>query len=119
MKYYMLSVVTPTEGKQPPPEMLGQIMERVEVVRNELKAAGGWTFSGGLDAPSTATVVRAQGNDVLLTGGPFAEGKEYIGGFTILRAPDLDAALGWGEKFTRAIGLPIEVRPFQAVDEDL
>src|SRR5579884_2909221 len=118
MKHYLLSVITPTGGQQPPAEVLGPIMERVEAVNRELKAAGGWVFAGGLNAPSTATVVRANG-DVLITDGPFAEGKEYVGGFTILRAPDLDAALEWGSKFTRAIGLPIEVRPFSEVREDL
>jgi hypothetical protein len=63
-------------------------------------------------------VVRFQGGDVLVTDGPFIEGKEHIGGFTIVRAPDLDAALEWGRKLTRATGLPIEVRPFQDVIED-
>jgi hypothetical protein len=49
---------------------------------------------------------------VLTTDGPYTEGKEHLGGFTIVDAPDLDAALGWGAKLTRATGLPIEVRPF-------
>ncbi|HZU12523.1 MAG TPA: YciI family protein [Chloroflexota bacterium] len=119
MKHYLLSVITPTDGQQPPPEVLGPIMARVEEVNQELKAAGCWVFAGGLNAPSTATVVKANGGDVLMTDGPFAEGKEYVGGFTILKAPDLDAALEWGSKFTRAIGLPIEVRPFSEVREDL
>jgi hypothetical protein len=64
-------------------------------------------------------VVKANGDDVLMIDGPFAEGKEYVGGFTILKAPDLDAALAWGRKFAGAIGLPIEVRPFSEVREDL
>ena len=115
MAQYMLSVVTPTDGTQPSPEALGRIMERVEAVRREMEEAGAWVFSGGLNAPSTATVVRENDGELLLTDGPFAEGKEYLGGFTVVRAPDLDAALAWGGKFTRAIGLPIEVRPF--VDE--
>jgi hypothetical protein len=115
MKHYMLSVITPTDGVQPPPEVLGPIMARVEEVNQELRAAGNWVFAGGLNAPSTATVVRANGDDVLMTDGPYAEGKEYIGGFTILKASDLDAALEWGGKYTRAIGLPIEVRPFSEV----
>jgi hypothetical protein len=116
MKHYLLSVITP-EGDPPPPEVLGPIMERVEEVNRELKAAGAWVFAGGLNAPSTATVVRAKGDEVLVTDGPFAEGKEYVGGFTIVRAPDLDAALEWGSKFARAITLPIEVRPFAEVRE--
>ena len=117
MKHYLLSVITP-EGDPPPPEVLGPIMEKVEAIHRELKAAGGWVFAGGLNAPSTATVVRAKGDEVLMTDGPFAEGKEYVGGFSIIKAPDLDAALEWGGKFARAITLPIEVRPFAAVSED-
>ena len=78
-----------------------------------MKAAGAWVFSGGLHAPSTATVVRVRDGEVLMTDGPFAEGKEYIGGLTIIEAPDLDAALAWARKAARATTLPIEVRPFQ------
>ncbi len=70
-------------------------------------------FAGGLHPPSTATVVRATDGEVLTTDGPFAEGKEHIGGVTIIKAPDLDAALEWGRKLARATTLPIEVRPFQ------
>ena len=69
-------------------------------------------FAGGLHDPSTSTVLRAQGDEVLITDGPFAEGKEHVGGFTIISAPDLDAALEWGRKAARATTLPIEVRPF-------
>ncbi len=119
MKHYLLSVITPTGGKQPPPEVLGPIMERVEAVNQECSAAGAWVFAGGLNAPSTATVVKVQDDDVLMTDGPFAEGKEYVGGFTVIKAPDLDAALEWGRKYARAITLPIEVRPFSEIREDL
>jgi hypothetical protein len=115
MKQYLLSVVTPTGGTPPPPEVLEPIMQRVAALDQELKDVGAWVFSGGLNAPSTATVLHPQGDDVLLTDGPFAEGKEYLGDFSIILAADLDAALGWGRRLTRAIGLPIEVRPF--VDE--
>ena len=66
----------------------------------------------GLCAPTTATVLRARGGDVLVTDGPYTEGKEHLGGFTIVEAPDLDAALDWGRKLTRATTLPIEVGPF-------
>jgi hypothetical protein len=107
-------VITPEE-EPPPPEVLEPIMEKVEAVNEELKAAGAWVFAGGLHHPSTATVVRVQDGDVLTTDGPFAEGKEYIGGFSIIEAPDLDAALEWGRKFAEAITLPIEVRPFVQV----
>jgi len=111
MKNYLLSVITP-QGDPPPPETLEPIMRNVAAFREELKAAGAWVFSGGLNAPSTATMIRPQGSEVLVTDGPFAEGKEYVGGFTIIKASDLDAALEWGRKATQATTLPIEVRPF-------
>jgi hypothetical protein len=112
MKRYLLSIYQP-EGGQPDPELLEKVMRDLEAVNQEIKAAGAWVFAGGLHPPSTATVLRAQGEDVLMTDGPFAEGKEFLGGFTIVAAPDLDAALEWGRKLARAITLPIEVRPFQ------
>ena len=118
MKHYLLSVITPSTGEMPPPEVLGPIMERVQAVNHECNAAGAWVFAGGLHPASTATVVRVQGGDVLTTDGPFTEGKEHIGGFSIIKAPDLDAALEWGRKLARAITLPIEVRPFQEEAED-
>jgi hypothetical protein len=79
----------------------------------ELQSAGAWVFACGLHPPSTATVVRVQDGDTLITDGPFAEGKEHIGGFWVIRAPDLDSALEWGRKATRACAVPIEVRPLQ------
>ncbi|SDP13905.1 Uncharacterized conserved protein [Klenkia soli] len=113
MAQYLLSVVTPAEGAQPPtPDQLEAIMARVGQLQSDMKAAGAWVFSGGLEAPSTATVLRPDGDDVLLVDGPFAEGKEYLGGFTVVEAADLDAALDWGRRTVAAIGLPIEVRPF-------
>jgi hypothetical protein len=112
MKQYLISVYQP-DGPPPPPEKLGKIMADVEAVRAELQDAGCWVFSGGLHDPGTATVLRPKAGDVLVTDGPFAEGKEHLGGITILKAPDLDAALGWGRRYAQATGLPIEVRPFQ------
>ena len=112
MKQYLLSVYEP-EGDPPPPDELNAIMQRVHALQAELKAAGVWVFSGGLHPPSTATVVRVKDGDVITTDGPYVEGKEHIGGFTIIEAPDLDAALEWGRKAARAITLPIEVRPFR------
>jgi hypothetical protein len=70
-------------------------------------------FAGGLHAPTTATVLRPRDGEVLTTDGPFAEGKEYIGGFTIIEAPDLDSALEWGRRAALATTLPVEVRPFR------
>lgn len=112
MAQYLLSVVTPTEGTQPTPDELTGIMTRVGRLQEDMRSAGVWVFAGGLEAPSTATVLRPDGDDVLITDGPFAEGREYLGGLTVVDVPDLDAALDWGRRTTQAIGLPIEVRPF-------
>jgi hypothetical protein len=111
MPYYLLSVYQP-DGPAPEPAVLAAISRDLDAVNAELKSANAWVFAGGLHAPSTATVVRTAGDDVLTTDGPFTEGKEHLGGFTIITAPDLDAALAWGEKLTRATTLPVEVRPF-------
>jgi hypothetical protein len=112
MKQYLLSIYQPT-GATPPPEALDKVMHDVHALVEEAKDADAWVFDGGLHPPSTATVVRLRDGEVLTTDGPFAEGKEHIGGFMIIKADDLDAALEWARKATRAITLPIEVRPFQ------
>jgi hypothetical protein len=111
MKQYLLSVYQP-DGPPPPAVDLQQITRNLDEVNRELRAAGAWVFTGHLHQPSTATVLRASGDEVLITDGPFAEGKEHLGGFTIIAADDLDAALAWGRKLARATTLPIEVRPF-------
>jgi hypothetical protein len=111
MKQYLLSICQP-EGPTPPPEVLEKVMREVDALIQETKAAGAWVFNGGLHPASTATVLRLRDGDVLMTDGPFAEGKEHIGGFVIVRASDLDSALEWGRKVARATTLPIEVRPF-------
>jgi len=112
MPQYLLSVYQP-DGPTPPPETMDRIVADLDALNQEMRAAGAWVFSGGLHPPSTATVVRVQGGETLTTDGPFAEGKEHVGGFTIVRAPDLDAALEWGRRLAAATTLPIEVRPFQ------
>jgi hypothetical protein len=112
MKQYLLSVYQP-DGGPPPPEFLQKVMKDVNALREEMVAAGVWVFAAGLHPPSTATVVRLKDGDVLITDGPYVEGKEHIGGFTVIRAADLDAALEWGRKLARATTLPIEVRPFR------
>lgn len=117
MKQYLLSIIQPDgdqpQGSPPPREVLERIMRDVNAIRDELKAAGAWVFAGGLHPPSTATVVRLRDGDTLTTDGPFVEGKEHIGGFALILAPDLDAALAWAGKYARATTLPIEVRPFR------
>jgi hypothetical protein len=108
---YLLTIYTP-EGPTPPPEFLEKVMREVDALDREMKDAGAWVFNGGLHAPSTATVLHLKDDEILMTDGPYLEGKEYVGGFTIIQAPDLDAALAWGRKLARVIPLPIEVRPF-------
>jgi hypothetical protein len=112
MPQYLLSIYQP-DGPPPPPEVLEKVMAEVDALIRELKGAGSWVFNGGLHPPGTATVVRPGDGAMLVTDGPYAEGKEHIGGFVVVTAPDLDAALAWGRKACAATGLPIEVRPFQ------
>jgi len=114
---YLLSVYQP-DGPTPPPEFLEKVMRDVDAWNRELKTAGAWVFTGLLHPASTATVVRLRDGDMLTTDGPFVEGKEHIGGFTIIEASDLDSVLEWGRKLTRATTLPTEVRPFRDYAED-
>src|SRR5689334_24944511 len=112
MKRYLLSVYQP-DGPAPP-ELLETVMRDLADFNRDLRSAGAWVFTAGLHPPSTATVLRVDRGEVILTDGPYVEGKEHLGGFTIVAAPDLDAALEWGAKLARATTLPIEVRPLQA-----
>jgi len=113
MKQYMLSLYQP-DGDQPPVAELETIMARLAALRDEMKAAGSWIASVGLFPPSAATVVRARADgSPLITDGPFTEGKEHVGGFTILAEVDLDAALVWAGKMSVASTLPVEVRPIR------
>ena len=116
MTKYLLSIYQP-DGQAPAPEVMGRVATDLHVLNEELKAAGSWVFTGGLHAPGTATVVRVHDSDVVITDGPYLEGKEHIGGFWIITATDLDAALDWAAKAARATTLPIEVRPFQDVPD--
>jgi hypothetical protein len=112
MTQYLLTVVQPAGDDVPPPEVLEPIMRDLAALNEEMRSAGVWVFAGGLHPPSTATVLRPKGDEILVTDGPFAEGREHMGGFTIIEVGDLDAALDWGRKLARAATLPIEVRPF-------
>lgn len=112
MKQYLLSVCYPAGSTQPPPETLQRIMRDVGAIHEEMQSAGAWVFGGGLAPPSSATVLRNEKGEIVVTDGPFIESKEQIGGFSVIKASDLDAALAWGRKLARAIGTPIEVRPF-------
>ncbi len=112
MKQYLLSIYQP-EGT-PDPEVLEPITRELDALNDEMRAAGAWVFAAGLHSPETATVLRATGDEVLATDGPFIEAKEFLGGFNIIRAEDLDAALEWGRRLAAIVSpLAIEVRPFR------
>jgi hypothetical protein len=110
MKQYAICVYQP-DGPVPPPEVLDPIMEKVGGWRARLESAGAWVFTAGLEPPAAATVLRVTDGELFMTDGPFAEGKEYLGGFTIIDVADLDEALRWGTEFAEITGLPTEVRP--------
>jgi len=115
---YLLSVHS-VEGDTPPTEdQMRKMYADVEVFNEELRTTGAWVFAGGLHPSDTATVVRVSGSDVQMTDGPFAETKEQLGGFWIVEAADLDAALALATKGATACGAPVEVRPFQEMPTD-
>lgn len=119
MTQYLMSVFVSDEGMATvEPETMEQIYKDVDAFNTELEEAGAWVFAGGLHPADTATVVRADGGEVLTTDGPFVETKEYLGGFWVIEAADLDAALAWAAKATVACQGPVEVRPFQDEPED-
>jgi len=110
MTQYMLGIYHP-DG--PVPERLAEIMAELDVVNTEMRNAGAWVFAGGLAATSSATVVKSDGKDLMVTDGPFTEGKEHLGGFTVIQAADLDEAMMWAGKYARVLApVSIEVRPF-------
>jgi hypothetical protein len=112
MRQYLLSIQQP-DGDPPPPEIMDPILRDLRALQREMKDAGVWVFAGGLHPPSEATVVRHRDGDFVVTDGPYTEGKEHIGGFTIIKVPDEDAALEWARRYAKAIRLlPIEVREF-------
>lgn len=117
MTQYLLGIYQP-DGEPPPPAQLQKVMQDMQAFIAEAQAQGAWVFNGGLFPPSSATVVRHAAGETLLTDGPFAEGKEHLGGFIIVRADDLDGALAWASRLAKVVtlpgdapGLPIEVRP--------
>ena len=91
-----------------------RIGPKVGAVNDEMTASGAWVFGGGLVPASSATVLQANGEAVSMTDGPYAETKEQMGGFWVIDAADLDAALEWGRKCAVACEGPVEVRPFQS-----
>jgi hypothetical protein len=113
MNQYLLSVHY-VEGEEPPDEETMQKMfADVGALNERMQHEGAWVFGGGLHTPDTATVVSVENGEVTTTDGPFAEAKEQIGGFWIINAADLDAAVDWAAKASAACLGPVEVRPFQ------
>ena len=113
MKQYLLAVHM-VEGEPTPFEAeIQHAYKAVDEFNRDVQKSGAWVFAGGLLPPDTATVVRNQGGKVVTTDGPFAETKEQLGGFWVIQAADLDAALEIAARGSAACGNPVEVRPFQ------
>ena len=118
MTQYLLAVYPYQPGSGTEVNLTEEEMQKafkdVDALNDELQKAKVWVFAGGLEPPTTATVVKSSGGQVVTTDGPFAETKEQLGGFWVIEVPDLDVALEWAGKATVACGAPVEVRPFQA-----
>jgi hypothetical protein len=104
---YLISVIHDQAGLATPEEDAA-----IDVFNDRLQAEGHWVFAGGLASPNTATVIDNRGEDPVFTDGPFLESKEYLGGFWIIEAPDLDVALALATEGSKACNRKIEVRPF-------
>ncbi|MGA5821308.1 YciI family protein [Kitasatospora sp. NPDC094028] len=118
MPKYLLSVVDDESTRRRTPEEAQPLFEAVDAFNAQLRRTGAWVFAGGLAEPATATTVDARGPEVVLADGPFVETKEYLGGFWVVRAPDLDAALELAVQASRACEGKVEVRPFEIEPED-
>lgn len=124
MTHYLLSVHTPsapptdaatdaaTDRPQMTEEQEQQGWAAIRELEADMKSDGAWLFSGHLHGADTATVVRDRDGAIVTTDGPYAESKEHLGGFYVIQADDLDAALSWAGRVTSCVGMPIEVRPF-------
>jgi hypothetical protein len=113
MTQYMLSVHDDPSTPFPEGEAMQKIFDDVDAFNQKLQREGLWVFGGGLQPVETATVVDGRGGEVLMVDGPYLESKEYLGGFWIIEAPDLDAALKLAAEGSRACAGRVEVRPFQ------
>lgn len=116
MTHYLLSVHGPAEmgefGSYGSKEGMEEALAATGAFNEQLRADGYWVFAGGLQSASTATVVDGQGEAPLITDGPYLETKEYIGGFWVIEAPDLDVALRLAAEGSKACRGKVEVRPF-------
>jgi len=117
MTQYLLSVHMVEGEPVPADEEMQRMFRQVDEFNKQVMDSGAWVFAGGLHPPTSATVVRAQDGEVITTDGPFAETKEQLGGFWILEATDLDAALALAAEASAACMAPVEVRPFQDTPE--
>lgn len=113
MKQYLLSVHMVEGAPVPSDEEMQAAFKAVDEFNAEVQANGNWVFAGGLLPADTATVVRSQDGDTVITDGPFAETKEQLGGFWVIKCNDLDEALALAAKGSAACMNPVEVRPFQ------
>jgi hypothetical protein len=104
---YLVSVIHDVPDVAAPDEMAA-----IDVFNDRLVAEGHWVFAGGLAAPSSATVIDNRGEEALFTDGPFLESKEYLAGFWIMEASDLDVALKLAAEGSKACNRKVEVRPF-------
>jgi hypothetical protein len=104
---YLVSVVDDTTGSATPEESAA-----IDGFNDRLRDGGHWVFAGGLGAPSTATVIDGRGGEPVYTDGPFVESKEYLAGFWVIEAADLDVALGLAAEGSRSCNRKVEVRPF-------
>lgn len=112
MNQYLLSVHDNDEAP-PAPDVMQQMFKDVEAFNQEVRDAGMWVFAGGLLPPESAKTVRSNGGKVTTTDGPYAETKEHIGGFWIIKAEDEKTALEWAARGSAACRSAVEVRPFQ------
>jgi hypothetical protein len=117
MAQYLLAIHHAGARPDLPPEEWRQSFADVDALCERMTEAGAFVFAGGL-LPESATVVRQCGGEFLMTDGPYTETKEHLGGFWIINAADLDAALEWAKLATVACRLPIEVSPFDERDLD-
>jgi hypothetical protein len=90
----------------------GDEMAAIDVFNDKLESDGHWVFAGGLGAPATATVIDNRGDEAVFSDGPFVESKEYLAGFWVIEAPDLDVALKLATEGSKACNRKVEVRPF-------
>ena len=114
MTQYMLSVHSSSSDYDKTFEEMEPTFEAVDAYNQQLIADGSWVYAGGLERIEAATTVDGTGQDVIVTDGPFAETKEYLGGFWVIEAPDLDAALKIAAGASKACQGKVEVRPFQS-----